>query len=116
MGTCDGIGRSNSEAISISINARSGLFYSETSRGEAGNLITNLLLLPRLRCARRPGCRVSSANDLLLAGPILRRGAFFACVVTESPVQRRHRLICIFDIARAQIIGVPANSPPAHIE
>ena len=65
MGRCDGIGRPNSEAIPISINARSAyspapFSTSEAARGEARNLITNLLLLPGLRCARRPRCGVSS--------------------------------------------------------
>ena len=145
-----GLGSPSSEAIPISINARSAysprlnsfmstksvgnqnnsyskweflldsparFFYWETSRGEVGNLITNLLPLPgsSVRAETAPPCILDS--ELLLASRVfITRRALFARIVTEAMVQRRHRLISIFNIAGTKIIGIPANSPSPHIE
>jgi hypothetical protein len=66
---------------------------------------------------------VGNQNNSYCASGIsawIRQSAFllggYAHVVAKPPIQRRYRLISTFDIAGAQIIGIPANSPSPHIE
>jgi hypothetical protein len=93
----------NSEAIPISINAPSA--YSPCLDGFMSTKSVGNQNIPTAQVGFLPGF----ARVLFLLGG-------YAHVVAEPPIQRRYRLISTFDIAGAQIIGIPANSPSPHIE